>query len=147
MSAEDSAWMTSGDRALVLWPPSERPLYAIARVRLDLSGGVLSSEARVVSAFQRRWTFPADSVRGIRVIARWADGEAAAVEKKMGAGCVRSVAIRLPVAAGLPAAARSRRATILPLHWLHGFSELRSRLQSASCLPEGSPVEVLWMMQ
>ena len=101
MSAEDSASMTSGDRALVLWPPSERPRYAIARVPPDLSGGVLSGEARVVSAFQRRWTFPADSVRGIRVIARWADGQPAAVERKMGAGCLRSVAIPVPVAGDL----------------------------------------------
>ena len=101
MSAEDSAWMASGDRALVLWPTSERPLYAIPRVPPDLSGGVLSGEARVVSAFQRRWIFPADSVRGIRVIARWADGEPAAVEKKMGAGCLRSVAIPVPVAGDL----------------------------------------------
>jgi hypothetical protein len=101
MSAEDSAWMTSGDRALVLWPRSERPLYAKDRVPPDLSGGVLSGEARVVSAFQRRWTFPADSVDGIRVIARWADGEPAAVEKKMDAGCVRSVAIPVPAAGDL----------------------------------------------
>ncbi|MDP9178850.1 MAG: BatA domain-containing protein [Gemmatimonadota bacterium] len=101
MSAEDSAWIASGDRALVLWPPSQRPLHAIARVPPDLSGGVLSREARVVSAFQRRWIFPADSVRGTRVIARWADGQPAAVEKKMGGGCLRSVAIPVPVAGDL----------------------------------------------
>ena len=101
ISAEDSAWMTSGDRALVLWPLTERPLYAIGRVPPDLSGGVLSGEARVVSAFQRRWTFPADSVRGIRVIARRADGQPAAVERKIGAGCLRSVAIPVPIAGDL----------------------------------------------
>jgi hypothetical protein len=41
--------------------------------------------------------FPTDSLRSRRVVARWADGEPAAVEKSVGQGCIRSVAI--PVAA------------------------------------------------
>jgi hypothetical protein len=40
-------------------------------------------------------------VRGNRVIARWADGQPAVVEKKMGLGCLRSVAIPVSVAGDL----------------------------------------------
>ena len=101
LTAEDSAWMIGGDRALILWPVAERPRFAIARAPADVSGGVATREARVVSAFQRRWSFSADSVSGNRVVARWADGQAAVVEKKMGPGCVRSVAIPIPVAGDL----------------------------------------------
>lgn len=101
MNAEDSTWMVSGNRALILWPAVERPRFAIARAPPDQSGGVLSREARVVSAFERRWTFPDDSLRGNPVIGRWADGHPAAVEKTMGTSCLRSVAIPVPVAGDL----------------------------------------------
>jgi hypothetical protein len=53
----------------------------------------MAGESSVVSAFDRRWSFPADSLRGADVIARWVDGEPAAIEKPDGPGCVRSVAI------------------------------------------------------
>jgi hypothetical protein len=36
------------------------------------------------------------------VLARWSDGSPAAVEQRLGAGCVRDVAIGLPVAGDLP---------------------------------------------
>ena len=101
MSSDDSTWITSGDRALVFWPIAERPRFAIARAPADVSGGVLTRGARVVSSFQRRWSFPTDSLRGNRVVARWADGQPAVVEKKMGLGCLRSVAIPVPVAGDL----------------------------------------------
>jgi hypothetical protein len=59
----------------------------------DTVGGVMAGDAVVVSAFERKWEFPADSLRGAEVIARWVDGGAAAVEMPEGAGCVRSVAV------------------------------------------------------
>jgi hypothetical protein len=101
VSLEDSAWMVSGNRALVVWPVTERPRFTIARVPANVSGGVLSRDARVVSAFLRRWSFPTDSIGANRVVARWADGQPAAVESKMGAGCLRSVAIPVQVAGDL----------------------------------------------
>jgi hypothetical protein len=53
----------------------------------------MSGDAVVVAAFERQWMYPADSLRGAEVIARWVDGEAAAVEKSDGIGCTRSVAV------------------------------------------------------
>jgi hypothetical protein len=50
-----------------------------------------------VSAFERRWRYPADSLRNSEVIARWVDGEPAAIETQTADGCARSVAI--PVSA------------------------------------------------
>ena len=59
----------------------------------DTVGGVMAGEAGVVAAFERTWSYPPDSLRDGEVIARWVDGEPAAIEKPDGPGCVRSVAI------------------------------------------------------
>lgn len=95
-SADDTAWAAAENHVLVVWPIADRPPFAVTRSPVDQSGGVVSYNARLVAAFDRRWTYPADSLRDARVIARWADGEPAAVEKKSGQGCITSVDI--PVA-------------------------------------------------
>jgi len=95
-SVEDTAWAAAENHVLVVWPISERPPFAVTRSRVDQSGGVVSYSAHLVAAFDRRWTYPADSLRGARVIARWADGEPAAVERKSGQGCM--VSVDIPVA-------------------------------------------------
>jgi hypothetical protein len=82
---------TSG--ALIGWPASTRPRFAVPRAVRDTVGGVMVGEAVVVSTFDRRWSYPPDSLHGAEVIARWVDGEPAAVEKPDGTGCVRSVAV------------------------------------------------------
>ncbi len=79
--------------ALIEWPASTRPRFAVQRAVIDTVGGVSASDANVVAAFERVWSYPPDSLRGGEVIARWVDGEPAAIEKPHGPGCVRSVAI------------------------------------------------------
>jgi hypothetical protein len=83
----------SGQRMLIEWPSSTRPRFAVEREVRDTVGGVMAGETVVVSTFERRWTFPADSLRGADVIGRWVDGEPAAIEKPDGPGCMRSVAV------------------------------------------------------
>jgi hypothetical protein len=78
---------------MVSWPISERPRGAVARPVSDTIGGVVAGEAVVVSGFVRRWTYPADSIANGTVVARWIDGEPAAVEWTSGDSCIRSVAI------------------------------------------------------
>jgi hypothetical protein len=95
-SADDTAWAEAENHVLVVWPITDRPPFAVTRSPVDQSGGVVSYSARLVAAFDRRWTYPADSLRGARVVVRWADGEPAAVERDSGQGCIRSVDI--PVA-------------------------------------------------
>jgi hypothetical protein len=79
--------------ALIEWPASSRPRFAVARAVKDTVGGVMAGEAGVVASFERAWSYPPDSLRGGEVIARWVDGEPAAIERPDGPGCVRSVAI------------------------------------------------------
>jgi hypothetical protein len=79
--------------ALIEWPASTRPRFAVQRAVKDTVGGVMAGESAVVAAFERTWSYPPDSLRGGEVIARWVDGEPAAIEKPDGPGCVRSVAI------------------------------------------------------
>ncbi|MFL5528893.1 MAG: BatA domain-containing protein [Gemmatimonadaceae bacterium] len=81
------------DDILIAWPASDRPRFAVQRSVTDTVGGVIAGDARVVAPFVRQWSFPPDSVRGAQVIARWGDGQAAAIEKSNGGGCTRSVAI------------------------------------------------------
>jgi len=97
LTPEDTAWASFDGRILVIWPSDGRPLFSVARASTDQSGGILSGDAQLIAAFDRRWMFPAESLRAGRMVARWADGEPAAVEKSVGQGCIRSVAI--PVAA------------------------------------------------
>lgn len=97
VSADDSTWMAAASHVVVVWPIAERPQLAVARTPADQSGGIVGNDIRLVAAFDRHWTYPADSLRGARVIARWADGEAAVVEKANGAGCFRSVSVPVPV--------------------------------------------------
>jgi len=101
LSAEDSMWMAAGNRVVAFWPTVERPPLAVERTPADQAGGIVGREIRLVAAFRRHWTFPADSLRGARVIARWADGEAAIVERAIGAGCLRSVSVPVPVVGDL----------------------------------------------
>jgi hypothetical protein len=75
------------------WPASSRPRFAVERNPRDTVGGVTAGESSVVSSLERRWSFPPDSLRGADVVARWVDGEPAAIEKPDGPGCVRSVDI------------------------------------------------------
>jgi hypothetical protein len=84
------------ERAFVSWPRSSRPERSIARARVDTVGGVIADSAVVVGSLARKWTFPADSIRTGQVVARWIDGEPAAIEWENGEGCTRSVAIDVP---------------------------------------------------
>lgn len=89
----DGSSVSDGARPIVEWPVSARPPGAIARSVRDTIGGVVAGESVVVASFERRWSYPPDSIRGAEVVARWIDGEVAAVEWKRDSGCARSVAI------------------------------------------------------
>lgn len=89
------------DRAVIEWPESARPRGAVARAVKDTIGGVVSGNAAVIAAFERRWIYPADSLRGAEVVARWIDGEPAAIETARTSGCSRSVAISVNPAGDL----------------------------------------------
>lgn len=92
MNADD-AQSTTEEKALVDWPVSSRPERASPMATVDTIGSVISGSSIVVSAFPRRWAFTPDSIRDARVIARWTDGEPAAIEWTQDKGCVRSVAV------------------------------------------------------
>lgn len=86
----------ANDQAVIHWPVVDRPPGAVARSARDTIGGVIAYDALVVSAFERRWTYPTDSTRGADVVARWIDGEPAAIERPSATGCARSVSIPVP---------------------------------------------------
>lgn len=76
------------------WDATTRPPRAVASARIDTIGAVVAGTDVVVAPFGRAWRYPADSLRGATVVARWIDGEPAAVEwRQEGGGCARSIAI------------------------------------------------------
>jgi hypothetical protein len=89
----DTTTVRRSEATMIEWPASTRPRFAVARKVVDTVGGIVAGDARVVAAFERKWSFPQDSLRGAEVIARWVDGDPAAVERVDATGCARSVAI------------------------------------------------------
>ena len=98
-SHADTAWVLGGaagdgGRTLVHWPAAVTNGEPSRNGPPDAVGAVIAGEVVVVAPFMR-----IRSVAGEQVVARWVDGEPAAVERPVGAGtaCIREVAI--PIAA------------------------------------------------
>ena len=101
-TAADSVWAREG-RALVIWPVGASPTwqrhdvtdtaFAVTAPRGTSTGASgLVRSATVVARFARTNLPPPG-----RIIARWSDGEPAATEAALGAGCVRAVVVTVPV--------------------------------------------------
>jgi hypothetical protein len=101
-AAEDSAWARTGQgRVLVVWPRVGDAAGWLARQPIDTVGAVVAfrpAPIAVVASFARQWRLDA---RIGRVRARWIDGEPAVVEHAAGDGCIRDVAIQVPVSGDL----------------------------------------------
>lgn len=94
-SAEDTAWARNGG-TLVVWP---RVLEGMAWPAGpgDTIGGVAAGRQAVVAPFARAFAPP-----GGATTAAWSDGADAATTVRLGAGCVRSVAIEISGSGDLP---------------------------------------------
>jgi len=86
MTPDDSAWARAGN-VVVHWPNTESDAAWRPRRSIDAIGGVVSASGVLVGRFPRLWMLAG------RSLARWADGELAAVENPLGAGCIRDVAV------------------------------------------------------
>ena len=96
LGAADSLWAgEQRGRVLLHWPATDAPEGFLARGTRDSVGGVVARSEAVLAPFERRWQLVA--ALGREAVAWWVDGDPAAAESAVGAGCVRSVAI--PVSA------------------------------------------------
>jgi hypothetical protein len=118
----DSTWAAGGRRTLVRWPLTGAPPGWIARTPTDTVGAVIAGEAALVFPLERRWRV--DSTMHVtRVAARWVDGAPAAVERAVGSGCIRDIAIAVPTRGDLvlrPAFGRLVRALVAPCEAVAG---------------------------
>lgn len=87
VSATDSAWAREPGHLLIHWPSVDDNSRWAKRASIDAIGAVASSGGVMVGRFPRLWLLDG------RVVARWADGEPAAVEHATGAGCIRDVGV------------------------------------------------------
>jgi hypothetical protein len=107
-TAADSAWAAGAGRVLVVWPALREVPGGWTRETADTVGAVATGSAVVVAPFVRSVIHRGgrdDSVSA-RVIARWVDGEPAAIEEARVAGCIRTVTIDVPVVGDLVLDAR-----------------------------------------
>lgn len=88
---DDSAWVSSGPRTLVLWPETPGSNGVGGH---DSIGAVVADEIVVVAPFERG--VPQPTPPGSRVVARWLDGAPAATEAAHHSGCIRSISIPVP---------------------------------------------------
>lgn len=88
LTPADSAF-ASGGGVLVAWPRD--PTSPVA----DTVGAVAAGGVVVVAAFARP-TLQLSSSPAFSVVAHWVDGAPAAVERAVGAGCIRDVAVPIP---------------------------------------------------
>jgi hypothetical protein len=126
-SAADSAWAAGGRRTLVRWPAAGAPRGWVERARADTVAAVIAGEAALVFPLERRWRLDS-AVHPTRVAARWVDGEPAAIDRAVGAGCIRDVAIPVPTRGDLvlrPAFGRFLRALGAPCEGVAGGPALR----------------------
>ncbi len=100
-------------RPVVDWPPDGRAAHTVPRVPADSVGAVVAGDVVVVAAFARPWRL--DGAGG-RVVARWSDGDPAAVERARRApgsstpgSCERDVAIPIPAEGDLTLRPEFRR--------------------------------------
>lgn len=94
-NAADSAWARAAGHVLVHWPASDADASWSRRASIDAIGAVTTGSSTLVSRFPRLWLLEGAAV------ARWADGEPAAVEHAVGEGCIRDVGILLDQASDL----------------------------------------------
>lgn len=94
-TAEDSAWGRREGRVLIHWPLAEAPVGDGVTVFGLRNATLVAPLARLAPDTAPHGAAP------VRVIARWRDGAAAAVERATGAGCLRDIGIGLPRAGDL----------------------------------------------
>jgi aerotolerance regulator-like protein len=105
-SSADSSWANQPGRVLVVWPAHFEVPPGWAAGTPDTAGAVVAGDVVVVAPFVRQVIAGgiASGPSGARndlVLARWVDGEPAAIETPVGAGCIRTVTINVPTAGDL----------------------------------------------
>lgn len=93
----DRAWARGAGRVLVEWPVDGVPAGAATAARADTASGLAVGDRAVVAPFARAATLDA-AAADARVVAWWADARPAAVERPLGDGCARAVAVAVPQA-------------------------------------------------
>ncbi len=90
VSARNTPQSASVAPRTVAFLGASRPRFAVTRNRIDTVGAVIAQGHVVIAPFERRWRFVSDSLDHARVVARWIDGDPAAIEKDSASSCVRS---------------------------------------------------------
>lgn len=132
---------SGADRAIaptVKWADSGATNLWVKRAAIDTIGAVRAGGIVLVAPFVRRWRLElgADSLsdQTTRVYARWADGEPAAVERRIGTDCIRTLAIDMPKAGDAvlrPEFERFRESLAAPCRASHDFAPLSNDFMSA----------------
>ncbi len=137
----DSSWAIGAGHTLVRWGEVPEGSWR-ARLVPDTAGAVIAADQALVYPMNRKWQ--ANPAAGDRIVARWVDGEPAAMERDVGAGCIRDVSIPVPQVGDVVLRLPFRHlVTVLaspchiPLSVGPVSSDLRSRLEGSGPLAAG----------
>lgn len=130
LTAADSTWAADSTRTLVLWDtiPSARWQQVPAQV----VNGVVAGESPFLYPLQRKYVVTPG--RTDRVVARWIDGVPVAVERVLGRGCVREVAVPVPLEGDLVVRLPFRHlvmALLAPCHAVSGGTAISAAARAA----------------
>lgn len=156
ITAADSTWLAATQGVVIAW--AAMPDEPEAPVRPDAVtawGGIAGDAPTLVAPLARL-----DAGEG-RAIARWRDGVPAAMERRVGQGCIRSVGVGIPLAGDLTlrspfghfleamvAPCGGHRSAAIPdslLAWLTGEGPLASAAALQADAEQSSPL-TLWLL-
>lgn len=98
-AAQRASASEEAERPKVEWAESAESRLWMERPRVETIGGVRAGDATLIYPFERRWRLKQPLDSSTHVIARWIDGEPAAVQHSAAGaqgGCVRSIGFSLP---------------------------------------------------
>lgn len=115
--AADSVWASVDDHVLVYWPAADTASAS--------AEAVVSDDVVLVAPLVRR---PVPAGADARIVARFADGAPAIVERAHGEGCIRDVGFDFPVAGDVPLRESARRLTAVVISPCNGAEARRALL-------------------
>jgi len=96
VKADSSQAPAAPAKVEVEWQDSAHSALWVRRSHEDTASGVYSEAATLIAPLERKWQLAATPERRTRVIARWLDGEPAAVEQNINGVLKRSMGFSLP---------------------------------------------------
>jgi hypothetical protein len=144
VTSSDTAWARGGGM-LLHWPATDADALWPKRATIDAVGAVESKSGVMVARFPRLWSLAAGS--GGSVVARWVDGEPAAIEQRVGSGCIRDVSVLVDPASDVTLHASFAHFAAALLAPCGGFRDTRPDRKAKTLVAGGGALAAATMLR